>query len=167
MNLSNSDEPYRDDPFSSSSTSNPQPEPELDNSELLQSQNQIFEQQDSHLDTLSLSIGRQRDLSIQMNDELELQAGLLDELDGDVENTGLRLGRASSRLRRVERSLKEHGEFSSSVVRLELTLLASRGSLKCRNVSSLTPSSFCLLYFRLDLDYFPTHHHFGHLDFNL
>jgi len=47
-----------------------------------------------------------------MNDELELQAGLLDELDGDVENTGLRLGRASGRLRRVERSLKEHGELN-------------------------------------------------------
>ena len=46
-----------------------------------------------------------------MNDELELQSEILDDLDGDVERTGLRLGRASGQLDKVKRGLKDHGEL--------------------------------------------------------
>lgn len=45
-----------------------------------------------------------------MNEELELQGELLEDLDGDVERTGLRLGRASGQLQRVSRKVQDHGE---------------------------------------------------------
>ncbi|KAI0247402.1 hypothetical protein BJV78DRAFT_1246070 [Lactifluus subvellereus] len=66
--------------------------------------------QDVHLDTLSRSITRQRDLSMQINDELEVHTGLLEELDHDLDDTGNRLGRARQRLGRVAKGAKEHGE---------------------------------------------------------
>ena len=66
--------------------------------------------QDVHLDTLSRSITRQRDLSVQINDELDVHTGLLEELDHDLDNTESRLGRASQRLGRVAKGAKEHGE---------------------------------------------------------
>ncbi|CAO1629606.1 unnamed protein product [Parajaminaea phylloscopi] len=99
------DQPYRDSPSRSAS-----PEPQ-DHAQLMQDQKRVFEQQDSQLDTLSLSIGRQRDLSLRMNEELELQSELLDGLDDDVERTGLRLGRASGQLDRVRRKVKDHGSL--------------------------------------------------------
>lgn len=66
--------------------------------------------QDVHLDTLSRSITRQRDISMQINDELDVHTGLLEELDHDLDNTGNRLGRAGQQLGRVAKSAKEHGE---------------------------------------------------------
>jgi syntaxin 8 len=67
--------------------------------------------QDVHLDSLSRSITRQRDLSMQINDELEVHTGLLEELDHDLDDTGNRLGRARQRLGRVANGAKEHGEW--------------------------------------------------------
>lgn len=68
-----------------------------------------WREQDQHLDQLSLSISRQHQLSITMNEELELQTGLLQELDGDVESTGLRLGGASRHMDRLRASVRDHG----------------------------------------------------------
>lgn len=45
-----------------------------------------------------------------MNEELETHAELLDEMDTAVDSTAARLGRASRRLDKVAKSLKEHGE---------------------------------------------------------
>jgi syntaxin 8 len=47
---------------------------------------------------------------MQINDELEVHTGLLEEMDHDLDNTGIRLGRAHQRLGRVANSAKEHGE---------------------------------------------------------
>lgn len=98
-----SSEPYRD-------ASPPSSSPKQDHAELFESQKRMFASQDNQLDTLTMSIGRQRDLSLRMNEELELQGELLEDLDGDVERTGLRLGRASGQLERVRRGVGEHGE---------------------------------------------------------
>ncbi len=49
-------------------------------------------------------------MSVQINDELETHTGLLEEFDHDLDNTGLRLGRARQRLGRVANGAKEHGE---------------------------------------------------------
>lgn len=67
--------------------------------------------QDVHLDSLSRSITRQHGLSVQINDELEMHTGLLEELDHDLDETGNRLGRARQRLGRVAGGAKEHGEW--------------------------------------------------------
>ena len=106
-----SDEPYHDDPSQSSSAKDPLlNDNDQDPHEILASQQQLFSTQDSQLDTLSLSIGRQRELSLRMNEELEHQGELLGELDEGVERTGLRLGRASGQLDRVRKGVKDHGE---------------------------------------------------------
>jgi len=90
--------PYSDDP-----------EAGQDPTFLLQEQRRLMDGQDVHLDTLSRSITRQRDLSMQINDELDVHTGLLEELDHDLDNTGNRLNRAGQRLGRVAKGAKEHG----------------------------------------------------------
>jgi syntaxin 8 len=47
---------------------------------------------------------------MQINDELEVHTGLLEEMDHELDNTGIRLGRARQRLGRVANGAKEHGE---------------------------------------------------------
>lgn len=71
-----------------------------------------MEQQDNQLDALSDSIGRQHHLSLQMNEELGTHAELLEEMDRDVDGTTARLGRASRRLDKFTKSLKEHGMYA-------------------------------------------------------
>jgi len=46
---------------------------------------------------------------MQINDELEIHTGLLEELDHDLDGTGSRLGRARQRLGRVANGAREHG----------------------------------------------------------
>jgi syntaxin 8 len=48
---------------------------------------------------------------MQINDELEVHTGLLEEFDHDLDDTGIRLGRARQRLGRVATGAKEHGEW--------------------------------------------------------
>ncbi|KAJ7100608.1 syntaxin-like protein [Mycena belliarum] len=88
--------PYTDDPDA-------QPE------EMLQTQRQLMDQQDSHLDLLSHSINRQRDISMQINDELDVHTGLLEELDTDFNRTDTLLGGARRRLDRVAQGAKNNG----------------------------------------------------------
>ncbi|KAH9960611.1 hypothetical protein BC827DRAFT_1206702 [Russula dissimulans] len=90
--------PYTDDP-----------EAGTDPVFLLREQQRLMDDQDVHLDSLSRSITRQHDLSMQINDELEVHTGLLEELDHDLDDTGHRLGRARQRLGRVASGAKEHG----------------------------------------------------------
>lgn len=70
-----------------------------------------MQDQDDSLDRLSDSIGRQRELSIQIGDELESQNGLLDDLDGIVDRSRSRLAGARKRLNRFSRKAKENGLF--------------------------------------------------------
>jgi syntaxin 8 len=48
---------------------------------------------------------------VHINGELEVHTGLLEELDHDLDDTGIRLGRARQRLGRVANGAKEHGEW--------------------------------------------------------
>ena len=47
---------------------------------------------------------------MQINDELEIHTGLLEEFDHDLDHTGNRLGRARQRLGRVASGAREHGK---------------------------------------------------------
>ncbi|KAI0260768.1 hypothetical protein BC834DRAFT_899248 [Gloeopeniophorella convolvens] len=100
--------PYTDDP-----------EAGRDPAFLLQEQRRMMDHQDVHLDTLSRSITRQRDISLQINNELEVHTGLLEELDTDLDHTGNRLTRARGQLGRVAKGAKEHG----STVTIALLIL--------------------------------------------
>ncbi|KAK7050443.1 t-SNARE coiled-coil-like proteiny domain-containing protein, partial [Favolaschia claudopus] len=88
--------PYTDDPDAA---------PE----DMLQTQRLLMDQQDSQLDMLSHSINRQRDISLQINDELEVHTGLLDELDTDLGHTDTLLSGARRRLDRVAKGAKNNG----------------------------------------------------------
>ena len=90
--------PYTDDP-----------EAGYTNEEVLQMQQQMMNDQDVHLDLLSQSINRQRDLSLQINDELDVHTGLLEELDHELDHTGSRLSRARRGLDRVAKGAKDNG----------------------------------------------------------
>lgn len=78
-------------------------------------QQQHWDEQDQHLDALSASLNRQHEMSLQMNEELDLHQELLEEFDGDVDRTGLRLGGAANQLDRLRSSIQHHGESPASV----------------------------------------------------
>ncbi|RDX54451.1 hypothetical protein OH76DRAFT_962955 [Lentinus brumalis] len=90
--------PYTDDPEAGYSSE-----------EMVLQQRNIMDDQDVHLDELSRSINRQRDLSLQINDELDVHTGLLEGLDYDMDRTGSNLTSARRRLDRVARGAKENG----------------------------------------------------------
>ncbi|KAJ6600812.1 hypothetical protein B0H10DRAFT_1958660 [Mycena sp. CBHHK59/15] len=90
--------PYTDDPEAAY-------EPEA----LLQTQRQLMNQQDTHLDLLSHSINRQRDISLHINDELDVHTGLLEELSTDLDHTDTVLTGARRRLDRVAQGAKNNG----------------------------------------------------------
>ena len=93
-------------------------------------QQQIMDNQDVHLDELSRSITRQRDISLQINDELDVHTGLLEGLDHDLDRTDSRLTGARRRLDKVARGARENGALSVSVP--TLCVLTRRSCLVLR-----------------------------------
>jgi syntaxin 8 len=125
--------PYKDDPSSHTSppatapssashhfstsnnpygTSSSPQEEDQDPSHLIQSQRYMMEEQDQRLDQLSHSVNRQHHLSVQINDELDVHHGLLEELDTGIDRTSARLGSARRRLDKVAKGIKENSEYS-------------------------------------------------------
>ncbi|KIK57990.1 hypothetical protein GYMLUDRAFT_60882 [Collybiopsis luxurians FD-317 M1] len=94
--------PYTDEPRDG-------PYEDADPRELLQTQQQLLNTQDTHLSALSDSISRHHALSLQINTELDTHHGLLEELDTELDRTEGRLGRARRRLDRVSRGLRGNG----------------------------------------------------------
>jgi hypothetical protein len=68
--------------------------------------------QDDSLDRLSESIGRQRELSIQIGDELDAHGELLEDVDGMVDRSRSRLDGARRRLDRFSKKAKDNGEHN-------------------------------------------------------
>ncbi|KAH8110950.1 hypothetical protein DFH11DRAFT_729191 [Phellopilus nigrolimitatus] len=99
--------PYSDEPP-------PSPETEADSTTMLQQQRLLMDEQDAHLDHLSHSVGRQRDISLQINDELGVHTGLLDDLDHGLDNTHNRLRGARKKLEKFGRGVK--GNLSTYVI---------------------------------------------------
>jgi syntaxin 8 len=70
---------------------------------------------------------------MQINDELEVHTGLLEEMDHELDNTGIRLGRARQRLGRVANGAKEHGEWGPvESLGLQLTMVLTLLSRRVR-----------------------------------
>ncbi|CAE6437756.1 syntaxin 8 [Rhizoctonia solani AG-1 IB] len=76
---------------------------------ILLQQRQMMDEQDTHLDRLSHSIRNQHDISLQINEELEVHTGLLEALDHELDSTGDRLSRARRRLDHVARGARDNG----------------------------------------------------------
>ncbi|KAF8598867.1 syntaxin-like protein [Ceratobasidium sp. AG-I] len=94
--------PYKDDPVAYN-------EDGPTHDEVMLEQRQMMDEQDTHLDRLSGSIRNQHDISLQINDELDVHTGLLESLDHELDSTSDRLGRARRRLDHVAHGAKENG----------------------------------------------------------
>lgn len=70
---------------------------------MLQTQQRMIAEQDEHLDRLAQSISRQHNISLQINDELDVHSGLLEELDTELDHTRHRMSNARRRLNAVAR----------------------------------------------------------------
>ncbi|KAF9259254.1 hypothetical protein L218DRAFT_974676 [Marasmius fiardii PR-910] len=90
---------------------------------MLQTQRQMMDEQDQHLDRLSSSISRQHHLSLQINDELDVHTGLLEELDTELDRTEGRLTGARRRLDRVARGARNNGSTVTIAVLILLLLI--------------------------------------------
>ena len=85
------------------------PSDDFSPTDALSQQQQIMLEQDESLDRLSESIGRQRELSIQIGDELDSQGELLGDLDERLDRSRSRLDGANRRLNRFSKKAKENG----------------------------------------------------------
>ena len=65
--------------------------------------------QDERLNLLSHSIGRQKDLSMQIGSELDIHHDLLQDTDAAMDRTAARLGKARRRLDKVADDAKQYG----------------------------------------------------------
>ncbi|KAK9448708.1 uncharacterized protein V1518DRAFT_417983 [Limtongia smithiae] len=104
----------------------------VSNTEALVMQQRIMQEQDDSLDRLSESISRQRELSIQIGDELDSHIELLGEVDRLVDWGQHRLDGARKRLDHVSRKAKENSSLVAIIV-LIMVLLILIVILKCKS----------------------------------
>jgi syntaxin 8 len=110
--------PYRDDPADTS-----QDQSHLDNQQIHEYHSQVLAQQDEQLDRLGESIGRQRELSIQIGDELDSQVAMLDEVDGLVDRHQTRLDQARNSLGSVARKAKDNMQITTIIILIVILVL--------------------------------------------
>jgi syntaxin 8 len=111
--------PYRDDP-------DPEAAPDqsnLDNQQIHAYHSQVIRDQDDQLDQLGASIGRQRELSMQIGEELDGQVMLLDEVEEGVDRHTAQFRRARGRLDRFSRKAKENWSLTVIVVLIIILVL--------------------------------------------
>lgn len=80
----------------------------LDNQQIHAYHSEVLREQDAQLDQLSTSIGRQRELSMAIGDELDGQALLLDDVEEGVDRHAAQFVRARGRLERFSRKAREN-----------------------------------------------------------
>lgn len=111
--------PYRDNPDTDAAPD----QSHLDNQQIHEYHSQVMRDQDDHLDQLGASIGRQRELSMQIGDELDGQVVLLDEVEEGVDRHTDQFRRARGRLDRFSRKAKENWSLTVIVVLIIILLL--------------------------------------------
>ncbi|TDZ25317.1 Syntaxin-52 [Colletotrichum orbiculare MAFF 240422] len=112
---------YRDDP---ADTNGYRDHAEgLDNQQIHAYHTQIMRDQDDHLDRLGESIGRQRELSMQIGDELDSHVAMLDEVDEVVDRHQSRLDRAKRSLGKVARDAGESKQMVAIIVLIIILIL--------------------------------------------
>lgn len=109
--------PYRDDP------SGPPDQSSLDNQQIHAYHTRVMAEQDEALDRLGESIGRQRELSIQIGDELDEHVQMLDEADRHVDRHQSRLDKARKNLGTVARKAKDNMQMTIIVILIIILVL--------------------------------------------
>ena len=109
--------PYRDEPEA------PNNQSQLDNQQIHDYHKGVLQQQDEQLDRLGQSIGRQRDLSIQIGDELDDHVQMLDDVEGHVDRHQTRLDGARRQLGNVARRAKDNKQLTTILILIILLVL--------------------------------------------
>ena len=112
---------YRDDPEDTAGYQDQAPD--MNNQQLHEYHSQILEEQDEQLDRLGDSIGRQRELSMQIGDELDSHVAMLDEVEGVTDRHQSRLDRASRTLKKVAKGAGENKQMTTIVVLIIILVL--------------------------------------------
>ncbi|KAL8646715.1 MAG: hypothetical protein Q9226_006743 [Calogaya cf. arnoldii] len=97
--------PYRDEPETPDQS-------HLDNQQIHEYHKNVMQQQDEQLDRLGDSIGRQRELSMQIGDELDEHVQMLDEVEGHVDRHQTTLDGARKRLGNFARKAKDNKQLT-------------------------------------------------------
>ncbi|KAL8941551.1 MAG: hypothetical protein Q9216_002183 [Gyalolechia sp. 2 TL-2023] len=97
--------PYRDEPEAPDNS-------QLDNQQIHDYHKNVLREQDEQLDRLGDSIGRQRELSIQIGDELDEHVQMLDEVEVHVDRNQSKLDGARKRLGTVARKAKDNKQLT-------------------------------------------------------
>ncbi|RDI85544.1 Calcium-channel protein [Venturia inaequalis] len=110
--------PYRDDPDEAAPDHSA-----LDNQQIHEYHKNVISEQDAHLDRLGQSIGRQRELSIQIGDELDSQVDFLEEVGERTDRHQRQLDGASKRLTTFARKAKENWSLTTIVILIIILVL--------------------------------------------
>ena len=114
--------PYKDDPGADSALAVPD-QTQLSNQQLHEYHSSVLAEQDEQLDRLGSSIRTQRELSIQIGDELDGQALLLDEVDEGVDRHQTQLDRARKRLDTFGRKARDNWGMSLIILLIVILVL--------------------------------------------
>jgi syntaxin 8 len=120
---SNPNVPYRDDPAAAGDDRTLPDVNDLDNQQLHAFHSRVIAEQDEALDRLGDSIRTQRELSIQIGDELDGQVALLDEVEGLVDRHQSRLEQAKRGLGKVARGAKENSQLTIIIILIVILVL--------------------------------------------
>ncbi|KAF2003255.1 SNARE complex subunit [Amniculicola lignicola CBS 123094] len=112
--------PYRDNPSADRDVPD---QSHLDNQQIHQYHSQVIRDQDEQLDRLGASIGRQRELSMQIGDELDDHVMLLDEVEEGVDRHAAQFVRARGRLDRFSKKARENWSLTVIVVLIIILVL--------------------------------------------
>lgn len=116
--------PYRDDPAVANDSAGYRDQAaNMSNQQLHEYHAQILENQDDQLDRLGESIGRQRELSMQIGDELDSHVAMLDDVESATDRQQSRLDRASKALGKVARGAGENKQMTAIVVLIIILVL--------------------------------------------
>lgn len=115
-------QPYRDDPDGPEGYRDTA-EGLSDNVQVHAYHSRILREQDDQLDRLGESISRQRELSMQIGDELDDQVALLEDQEALVDRHSSRLDRARRQVGRIARSAGESKQMIAIIVLIVILVL--------------------------------------------
>ncbi|KAH8677526.1 v-SNARE [Xylariales sp. PMI_506] len=113
---------YRDDPDSAGYRDDIEGQG-MTNTQIHAYHQQILDQQDAQLDALGASIARQRELSMQIGDELDDQVAMLDEVDGAVDRHQGRLDRARRQVGKITRTASDNKQMVAIIILIIVLVL--------------------------------------------
>lgn len=114
-------QPYRDDPDAPAGYRDAAAD--MDNVQVHAHHSRILAEQDEQLDRLGESISRQRELSMQIGNELEDQVAMLEDQEALVDRHQSRLDRARKSLGKVARTAGESKQMVAIVVLIVILVL--------------------------------------------